>query len=269
MGIHPVAQRRRCVLGREADVELRHRAWTGMTLVAALPTSKLVTASVEGSKCVVALVELRMRDAVDEAGELGHRIVGLVRIGGMALASLDHDGEAQRAAPADLDRVAQPVDAAWLAHQAVVRHMAVVAHPLQHLDRAVDGRTFLVAGDEEGDGTLELAGRSDEVDGRGREGGDGTLHVRGAAPVDEAIGDVGGKGRMRPGIHVALGHDVGMPREAQMRRARAEAGKEVLHIRRVRILEDQALADEASLRQADFPAMSGRRLRWGLRTCSG
>ena len=104
---------------------------------------------------------------------------------------------------------------------------------------------------------LNLAGRSDEVDGCGREGGDGTLHVRGAAPVDEAIGDVGGKGRMRPGIHMALGHHVGMPREAQMRRARAEAGKEILHIRRVRVLEDQALADEAGLRQAIFQQCQG------------
>ncbi len=98
---------------------------------------------------------------------------------------------------------------------------------------------------------------SDEVRRRGREGGDGALHVGGAAPVDEAVGDVGGKGRMRPSIRMAFGHHVGMPRETQMRAARTETGKEVLDIRCICILEDQALADEARLRQAIFQQGQG------------
>ena len=137
----------------------------GMTLPAGLPTSKVVTASVEGSKWSLPSSSRRRGDAVDEAGELGDRIVRLVRIGGVALPALHRDGEAQRAAAADLDRVAERVDAARLADDAMVGDVAVVRHPLQHLHRAVDGGAFLVAGDEEGDRALELARPAHEVDG--------------------------------------------------------------------------------------------------------
>ena len=64
-------------------------ARSGITLLAVLPTSTVVKASVEGAEMLVALVELEARQAVDHARELGDRIVGLFRIGDMALRAGD------------------------------------------------------------------------------------------------------------------------------------------------------------------------------------
>ncbi len=106
----------------------------------------------------IARVECRMRDAVDEAREAwapdcrpcADRQHGL---GGRSTVTMKLS-EPRRPI---YDRVAQPVDAAGFAHQAIVGHMAIVAHPLQHLDRAVDGRTFFVAVMRKEIDPLELA----------------------------------------------------------------------------------------------------------------
>ena len=101
---------------------------------------------------LTAVVEWFARQTVQHAGDLGHRIVGAVRIGGMAL----HAGHGQfcieAAAAAYLDRLAEPLRIGRLAHQAMIRHVAVFGHPLQYLDRAIGGGAFFVSGDEQADG---------------------------------------------------------------------------------------------------------------------
>jgi hypothetical protein len=62
----------------------------------------------------------------------------------------------------------------------MVDPFAARAQPLHHLDRAVDGRAFLVPGQHEGDRALEFA-RGDEAERRRQRGGDAALHIRGAA----------------------------------------------------------------------------------------
>ena len=69
----------------------------------------------------------------------------------MALAAGDDQGAVERAAPADLDGVAETLVAAGLADNAVVECLAARGRPLQQLDRAVDRNTLLVAGDQKGE----------------------------------------------------------------------------------------------------------------------
>ena len=80
-----------------------------------------------------------------------HRVGGAMRIGDMSLAPAHHQFTVQAAAPADLDGVAQRLHAGWLANQAIAGQVAVSLHPLQHFDRSVDRRAFLVAGDNQAD----------------------------------------------------------------------------------------------------------------------
>ena len=58
-------------------------------------------------KAVAAFVEPRLDQPVEDADEPRHRVVGKMRIGGMALAPDDADRRRQAAAPADLDHVAE------------------------------------------------------------------------------------------------------------------------------------------------------------------
>ena len=70
------------------------------------------------------------------------------------------------------------------------------ARPVEELDRAVDRRAFLVAGDEEADRACERA-LGDEAQGGGDRGGDAALHVAGAAAPELAVGDFARK-RVEP-----------------------------------------------------------------------
>ena len=51
-------------------------------------------------------------------------------------------------------------------------------------------------------------------------------------PIQHAVRDFAGERRMRPGRFVARRHHIGMAGEHQMRRAGADAGVEILHVRR-------------------------------------
>src|SRR4051812_37480015 len=106
---------------------------------------------------LVALVDLGAGDAIEEARHLRNGIVGLLGIGGVALLALGNDREAHRAAAADLQGVAELVGAAWLAYDAVIGYLALLLHPGERLGGAVDGRTFLIAGDQKGNGARQLA----------------------------------------------------------------------------------------------------------------
>ena len=101
-------------------------------------------------------------------------------IGDVALLADERQPAGQRAAPSVLDRVAERRLAGRLAEQASVESFAARQRPVDELDRAVDGRAFLVAGQKEADRALERAAR-DEAQGGGERGGDAALHVGGAA----------------------------------------------------------------------------------------
>ena len=64
----------------------------------------------------------------------------------MPLTPLDRQTYIDRAAPADLQHVAQAVDAGRLAHEAEVGLVAMLAHVIDQFPRAVQRLPFLVAG---------------------------------------------------------------------------------------------------------------------------
>src|SRR6185437_15549855 len=97
-------------------------------------------------------------------------------IGGMALTAADRDPPVERAAPAVLDRVADRFDGGRFAEHAMVETLAFGERPVDQLDRAVDRRTLLVAGEEEADRAVERASL-DEAQGGGDGRGDAALHV--------------------------------------------------------------------------------------------
>ena len=151
------------------------------------------------------------------------RVVGLVRVGRVALGAVDADLGVEAAAAADLDDVAEGLRVGGLADEAEVRDFAVGLHPVEHADGAVGGRAFFVAGDEEADRALEDGG----VGGRGGdEGGDAALHVAGAAADEVAVYHVAGEGVGGPAGGAGR-DDIGVAGKAEMGGGSAEAGVEV------------------------------------------
>ncbi len=158
--------------------------------------------------------------AIDAAG----RIVGQMRIGGMALHAAHRDDARQRAAAADLDHVAERVGVGRLADQRGIPALALAGRPFEQLRRAVDGGSLLVAGDQQRDRALRPPMAPDMAGDRRDEAGDAALHVDGAAAVHLAIVDVGGEGRVAPGRLVAGRHHVGVAGEHQVRPVAREPG---------------------------------------------
>ena len=95
------------------------------------------------------LIELCRRQAIDDAGELRHRIVGDLRIGRMSLLAVDDEFDIERAAPADPDFVAEGLRVRRLADEAGIDHLVARLQPVEHLHRAVDRRPFFIARDQE------------------------------------------------------------------------------------------------------------------------
>src|SRR6185503_750236 len=79
----------------------------------------------------------------------------------------------------------------------------------------------------------------------GGKGRNRTLHVGSATAEDEAILLMGRERWCGPILDAARRHDVDMAGKAQMRRALAEAGEEIVDIGRARLGEDETLAREA------------------------
>ena len=165
-------------------------------------------------------------EAVEQAHQPGQRVAGAFGIGGVALPAGGGQLRGQRAAAADLDRLAHMRGAGRLADEAVVHALIVGGHPVEERDGAVGGVAFLVAGDRQDHAAARRAG-GDEVDGGGREGGDAGLHVGGAATVEHAVLDGRGERVVAPGGSVAGRHHVGVAVEAERRAGRAPAGEEV------------------------------------------
>ena len=193
-----------------------------------------------------AIIERGVVEAGEHVEQALDRVAGKMRVGDVALRAADPDPAVQAAAPADLDRLAQPLGVGRLADQAMVEPLALLLHPAEHLARAVDGGPFLIAGDEQADRAVELApARLDVVERGGDEAGDRPLHVGGAPAVQHPAQHVGGKRRMPPQPGIARRHHVGMAGEAEMRRAVADAGIEILDRLAATLVEAELLAHEA------------------------
>ena len=132
----------------EADVELRRRR--GGDDVAGVGRGRNAGEfEVRRREGVGAVVEMKRIERRDDPRQLGDRIVGAVGVGDMALRARHVDPHVDRAAPADLDRVAQPVDRGRLADQDHVGADAALVQPIDDPRRAVGGIAFLVAGDQQ------------------------------------------------------------------------------------------------------------------------
>ena len=97
----------------------------------------------------VALVERGVHQRAHERDQSAHRIVGAFRIGDVALFAGNDQCAVERAAPADLDGVAERRHVARLAQDAMVESFAALGRPFEQLHRSVHGDAFLVAGDQE------------------------------------------------------------------------------------------------------------------------
>ena len=181
---------------------------------------------------VAALVERLVHQRGHQLDQSAHRIIGAVGIGDVARSCRRRPARrsASLAAP-ELDGVAERVDIARFAQDAVVESLAARGRPFQQLGAAVDRDAFLVTGDEKRDRTFGFAAVSGQMIERSRDlASDGALHVHGAAAVQHAVSDVGGKRRVRPRFGVAGRHNVGVAGEHQMRPARADPGVEVFDV---------------------------------------
>ena len=159
----------------------------------------------------------------------------------------------ERAAPADLDGVAQHGRIGRLAEQAMVEFFAALGGPCQELHRPVDGDALLVAGDEERDRARRPAAVGGKmIEARCHRAGDGALHVDRAAAVERPRRDLAGKGRMGPVRLVAGRHHVGVAGEDEVRRLAADAGIEVVDRRRAGFGEGHAMSGKARVLQDPF-----------------
>ena len=152
-------------------------------------------------------------EPVDKAGEFRDRIVGLVRIGDMALNAGDLHLEAERAPASDLDRIAEPVGRCRLADETVIGYVALFLHPGENLFGAVDGRPLLIGGDEQ----RERARKGALLHGiasSGDKGSDRTLHVGGAAAEEKAVLLMRRKRRRRPVFQPPWRDDIDMAGKA-------------------------------------------------------
>src|SRR3569623_20380 len=118
---------------------------------------------------ICALIERVGIQRADKRRDVRQRIVRAVGISDMALLALDDQRAGQRAAPPDLNEVAERIDVARLAAHAKVELFAALGRPVEQFHGAIDGGAFLVAGDEEGERAFWLAAIGLEI---GEYGGD-------------------------------------------------------------------------------------------------
>ena len=166
----------------------------------------------------------------DKRHQPADRIVGAIRIGHMALTAAHDQRAVERAATAGLDGVADRLDIARLAENAVIEGLAALGRPFQELHGAVDRDALFVAGNQQRErAPLRLAAmRRKMIKGGGDKAGDAALHVDRAASEKLVAGDFAAERRMPPRPLVAGRHHVGMPGEDEVWLFAADAGVEVL-----------------------------------------
>ena len=136
-----------------------------------------------------------------------------LRVGDMALHSLDAEPSAHRAAAAVLYRVAGSRNRRRFAHDAPVQAFAAGRQGFAHLDGAIHCRTFFITGEQKREGDSRVGMRGQELFTGDNHGGDGPLHVRRASPIEFVVANRRSEGIARPLIEWAGRHHIGMSRE--------------------------------------------------------
>jgi hypothetical protein len=162
-------------------------------------------------KPVIAFVQHDGVDGGQDADQARDRIVGQMGIGDMALRARNLYPHIDRAAPADLDDVAQPLGGCRLAHQAQVGAQAMGGHAIHQRQRAVHRRAFLIAGDDQADRAGQIVGQAVQ---RRDIGGDRALHVHRAAAIEQVPANF--RLERVAGPAISGRHHVQMPGEGEM-----------------------------------------------------
>ena len=227
--VHPLAQRRLGALGREAEIEVhRHRA--RHHVARARPGMDIRDLEAGGRKALVALVPLRASELGQRRGEQMDRILDQMGIGDVPLDAAHRELRRKRAAPAVLQRIAERIDGARLADDAVVDGLVARLQPLHHSHGAVHRGAFLVGGQEEGDRARVARPLGDEALGGDDESGDRRLHVGRAAAVELAVAHGGDEGIRVPFGERAGRHHIGVAGKAHHGMPGAAARPEIRHL---------------------------------------
>ena len=202
---------------------------------------------------IVALIQQVRREGAQHRQQARDRVAGELRVGDVALDAGESELGVQTAAAADLDHLAEFSRIGRLTHQAVVDDFAVCAHPVQHLDRAIDRDAFLIAGNQQADRARHLAAaRRQELRESFDETRDGAFHVRRTAAKERIVDDLAGERILRPGVTLADRHHVGMAGVAKVGCRRAEPGIEIVDFRLAFGGEPQAVAGKPEGGQRAF-----------------
>ena len=229
----------------EADIESRARL-PGDQVHGSIADVDRGELQVRRSEMLGAFIERLRHQRAHQRDEPADRIVRKLRGGDMPLPAGHGQRAVERAAPADLEGVAQSGSARRLADEGMIEHDAALGCPAQQLDRAVDRHAFLIAGDEQRNRAARPAGSgADVIDRSSEEAGDGALHVDRAASEQLAVGDLARERRMRPGGFLARRHHVGVTGEGEMFFPFADARVEIGDIRGSRLRECRHLHREA------------------------
>ena len=229
----------------EADVEPGHRLGRD-DIGRRVADADIGDFKVRRIEPVAAVIEQPGLERRQDGHQPRHRVVGPVRVGDMALRAPDGQPGVERAAPADLDGVAQPLRRCRFADEAGIRHQPLPFQPVEHRRRAEGRRAFFVAGDDQ---RQPPRGAAPDMAGRCRDKSrDGPLHVGRAAPDQPAIGDGGRKGIDAPRCDITRRHDIGMAGKGEMPAA-ADGGEQIVDRAIGRGAEAQAMDGEAQRRQ--------------------
>ena len=171
----------------------------------------------------------------------------------MALSPRHRDPDIDRAAPADLDRIPQPIDRGGFADQTQIGRDAARRHAIDQRARAEDRRAFLVPGDDQAD-----RARIDRDPGHGGdEGRDGAFHIDRAAPVEQAAAFLRAE---RIALPAGAGrHDIQMPCEGEMPTAPAARRQQVFDRTIRRFADDEAIDLEPERQERRFQRVEHRR----------
>ncbi len=172
--------------------------------------------------------------------EAMHRVVGRLRIGDVSLDPMHRETPGQRTAPANLEHVAGDLLAGGFADDAPVDAFGALHQFFDHPLRAIDRRTFLVAGNQEGDSALMTRTLADEGLGGRDHRGQSAFHVRRAAPVERAGANVRFERIGTPVFQRSRGHHVSVSRKAQHRVPLSARGPQVVDCTKAQLLNAKA-----------------------------
>ena len=176
----------------------------------------------------VALIPCAARQFGKRRCQHVHGILGELRVGHMPLHAVHRQAPGEGSTPTDLDRVTDLQFAGGLADDAPVHGLAPRFQRLDDALGAVDRRTLLVAGDQEGDRAAMLRRLAHELGRRRDHRCESALHVGGAAAIQHAVADDRLERIRLPFLERSRRHHVRMARETQDRTRLAAFRPEVL-----------------------------------------